>query len=114
MARAAGDDARNRDAAVRKISDHLPQDWHAEQVKAAVRMRGSTLSALAEANGYEASSFGKALRQQWPAVERIIAQFLDLRPQHIWPSRYDRSGSSIRSKARRARAARLRQNDKAA
>lgn len=114
MVRAADGDARNRDAAVRKISDHLPQDWHAEQVKAAVRMRGSTLSALAGANGYEASSFGRALRRPWPTVERIIAQFLGKKPQQIWPSRYDRSGSPIRSNARRARAARLRQNDKAA
>lgn len=99
---------------MRKISDHLPQDWHAEQVKAAIRMRGSTLSALAERHGYDASVITKAMNRRWPAVEAIIAQFLDLHPKEIWPSRYDRSGSSIRPKARRARAARLRQNDKAA
>lgn len=99
---------------MRKISDHLPQDWHAEQVKAAVRMQGWTLSSLAEAHGYEASSMYRALKRQWPAVEAIIARFLERHPKDIWPSRYDRSGSPIRPKARRARAARLRQNDKAA
>ncbi|RTL99795.1 transcriptional regulator [Ancylobacter aquaticus] len=77
-------------------------------------MHGSTLSGLAVANGYEASSFGKALRRPWPTVERIIAQFLGENPQHIWPSRYHRSGVPIRAKARRGAAARLRQNDKAA
>lgn len=77
-------------------------------------MRGTTLAALSEANGFEASAFSKALKRRWPSVELIIARFLDKHPQDIWPSRYDRSGSPIRSNARRARAARLRQNDKAA
>ncbi|MDI4666732.1 helix-turn-helix domain-containing protein [Xanthobacter autotrophicus] len=69
-----------------------PQDWHREQIKAAVRMNGTTLSALAKQAGYEPSSFYWALRRPWPAIEQIIAIHLGRRPQDIWPSRYDRRG----------------------
>lgn len=93
----------------------IAQDWHAEQIKAAVRMRGTTLSALSERNGYEASSIYKALTRQWPALERVIAQFLDKRPQDIWPSRYDAAGNPVRrSKARSRSTSRHRQKEKAA
>ncbi|MFG1466817.1 helix-turn-helix domain-containing protein, partial [Xanthobacter sp. DSM 24535] len=61
----------------------------------------------AEQAGYEPSSFYKALVRPWPAVEGIIASALDMRPQDIWPSRYDRSGqprSSRRQKPSRRQA----------
>jgi lambda repressor-like predicted transcriptional regulator len=31
------------------------------------------------------------LKKHWPALEALIAAELDLRPEDIWPSRYDRS-----------------------
>lgn len=73
----------------------VPQDWHREQIKAAVRMSGTSLSSLAKTSGYEPSSFYWALRRPWPAVELIIAAHLDRRPQDIWPSRYDRRGKPL-------------------
>lgn len=92
----------------------MSADWHPEQVKAAIRMRGMTLTQLALTAGYDESAVRRTLRHRWPAVERVIAKFLGIRPQSIWPSRYDRTGNPVRAKAKRARAVRLRQNDKAA
>jgi Ner family transcriptional regulator len=63
-------------------------DWHFEDVKAAVRKRGGTLTALSRENGYAASAAGIALRRSWPALERIVADFLGLEPWAIWPTRY--------------------------
>lgn len=68
----------------------VSSDWHPEEVKAAVRMNGTSLSELSREHGYADSAAGLALRQPWPAVEKIIASFLKKRPWEIWPSRYDR------------------------
>jgi len=98
-----------------------PEDWHPEQIKAAIRMRGTTLTALALSAGYRESAVIRTLRHCWPAVEQIIAQFLGVHPQDIWPSRYDGNGASLQAKRGRPRSnrrpqisARLRQKMKAA
>lgn len=67
-------------------------DWHREEVKAAIRKRGSTLKALSMNNGYGEDACRRATKHPWPAVERIIASFLGVEPQSIWPSRYDADG----------------------
>lgn len=82
-----------------------PQDWHPEEVKAAIRMRGTTLTNLAIASGYEASAVRRALRNPWPAIERVIANFLETRPQDIWPSRYRADGSPMSSRRREPKGA---------
>lgn len=67
-------------------------DWHPEDVKAAIRKTGITLTDLSIGAGYEKSAVGKALFQPWPQVEDIIAERLGTDPWVIWPSRYDSSG----------------------
>jgi len=67
------------------------QDWHAEDVKAAIRKSGTTLKALAIANGYHRTAFSIVLAKPYPAIERIIANRIGLRPEDIWPSRYHRN-----------------------
>lgn len=67
-------------------------DWHPEDVKAAVRKTGTTLTALALAHGLSESAVRMALRRPWPRVEALIARHLGRRPQEIWPSRYDSLG----------------------
>lgn len=68
-------------------------DLHPEEIKAAVRMTGVTLTYLARRAGYSESAARRALRQQWPAVEAIIARQIGRRPQDVWPSRYFPDGS---------------------
>lgn len=68
-------------------------DMHPEQIKASVRMTGVSLTQLAELNGYSECAVRRALRHPWPAVEAIVARQIGLRPEEIWPSRYNRDGS---------------------
>lgn len=68
-------------------------DMHPEQVKAAVRMTGVTLTELAERHGYSESAARRALRHAWPSVEAIIAKQIGRKPQDVWPSRYNLDGS---------------------
>lgn len=70
-------------------------DWHPADVLAALKKRGHSLAGLSIAHGYHPTAAGKALKQTWPAVERILADALGLRPQVIWPSRYNNEGNPL-------------------
>ena len=72
-----------------------PEDWHPADVLAALKKRGHSLAGLSVANGYHPTAAGKALRQSWPAMEKIVAEALALTPPEIWPSRYDSSGRPL-------------------
>jgi Ner family transcriptional regulator len=65
---------------------------HREEIKAAIRMRGTTLEALSAKHGYSVRAVGLTLVRPWPAVEKIIAEFIGKPPQEIWPERYDAMG----------------------
>jgi Ner family transcriptional regulator len=72
-------------------------DWHPADIQAALKKRGLSLSGLSVANGYHATAAGKALKQAWPALEALIAEAIELRPEQIWPSRYH-CGQPVRSR----------------
>lgn len=67
--------------------------WHPEDVKAAVRKKGVSLSALAEMHGFGPSYLRNTLMRPLFEGEQIIARFLGVAPQEIWPKRYDESGN---------------------
>jgi Ner family transcriptional regulator len=73
---------------VESAHPHGNSDWHPADVLAALKKRGTTLAGLSVANGYHPTAAGKALKRQWPALEAIIADALELSPAQIWPSRY--------------------------
>lgn len=80
----------------RWIVAHLPNgDWHPEEVKAAVRMRGSCLEELSRSNNLPAHACRLAARRPHFKGERAIAKYLGLSPRQIWPSRFDRNGARI-------------------
>lgn len=71
-------------------------DWHSEDVKAAIRKKGSTLTALAKAHGISAQALSRAILERSSArAEIIIAEFLGVRPALIWPSRYNERGKRL-------------------
>lgn len=76
----------------------LLSDWHPADVRAEIVKSGTTLSRLSREHGYDESAVGKAMRQPWPAVERIIAARLRVAPAAIWPTRYDRHGNPLRER----------------
>jgi Ner family transcriptional regulator len=76
-------------------------DWHPADVKAALKKRGLTLSALSRNHGYHPSAAGIAIRSGWPELERIIAEALGTTPRVMWPSRYTEDGVPLRYLPRR-------------
>ena len=71
-------------------------DMHPEDIKAAIRKRGSTLSELAEASGMKKQNLAIAMRARTSArAETVIADFLGMPAAKIWPSRYRRDGQRI-------------------
>lgn len=71
---------------------------HPEEIKAAVRKRGSSLAELSRQHGYAADSARKALTRPWPAVERLIADYLGTDPWLLWPERYGADCQPLRGK----------------
>ncbi|CAG9429649.1 helix-turn-helix domain-containing protein [Providencia alcalifaciens] len=66
----------------------MKQDWHPAEIIAAIRKKGTTLSAISRSVGLNPSTLNNALSRRWPKGERIIAEFLEMSPEEIWPSRY--------------------------
>lgn len=79
------------------------EDWTQNEVLFAVKNRGSNLSKLAEASGYEnrRALYVVFYRKNAPTAQKIIADFLGLSPEEIWPSRYQSSVSKCTSPAQR-------------
>lgn len=80
----------------RKRSSKMKTGWHPEQIKAAIRMRGVTLSELALKNGLDESACRSALIRSQPKAEKVIAAYLGVPLHDLWPSRYDAEGLRIR------------------
>lgn len=66
----------------------MQPDWHSADIIAALKKRGTTLSAVSRKSGLASSTLMNALVRRWPKGERLIAEALDVAPEKIWPSRY--------------------------
>ncbi|MBD8164469.1 helix-turn-helix domain-containing protein [Erwinia persicina] len=64
-------------------------DWHREEIKCAIRLKGYSIASLSRANGLAGGTLANALTRPWPKGEKIIASLLGLEPADIWPSRYE-------------------------
>jgi Ner family transcriptional regulator len=78
--------------------------WHAEDVKAAIRKKGMTLTALSNKHQYSDSYLRGTLIRHRPRGEEIIARFLGVSPAEIWPERYASGGAKRRSGHSKAKA----------
>lgn len=68
-------------------------DMHPEDIKAAIRKRGSNLSALAFAADMNKQTLSLALTARVSAkAEQVIANFIERPAAEIWPSRYGADG----------------------
>lgn len=76
---------------------------HPEDIKASVRKKGTTLTALATTNGLSPSACRKALKVPCPRADVLIARCIG-KPLHvIWPARYDRKGNRRFTKVNNSR-----------
>lgn len=73
-----------------------PRGWHPEDIKAAIRKRGTTLSKLALDNGLSESACRAALIRPQLGPDRVISKFLGVALHVLWPDRYDEEGGQIR------------------
>ncbi|SUT89912.1 helix-turn-helix domain-containing protein [[Pasteurella] aerogenes] len=64
------------------------KDMHRAFIVAAIKEKGSTLAKLSENAGLHPRTLGNALDRKYPKGEKIIADFIGMTPQEIWPSRY--------------------------
>lgn len=66
------------------------------EIKELIRAKGVTLCQLSEMAGFSKTAVSVALKVRSPYVQQAVAEFLGMRPQEIWPTRYDANGSPIR------------------
>ena len=66
----------------------MQQDWQPADIIAALKKRGTSLTAVSRNAGLASSTLPNALNRRWPKGERLIAEALGIAPEQIWPSRY--------------------------
>ena len=71
----------------------MAEDWHPEDVRAAIRKTGLSLPQLSQRIGYSKHAINVVLYAPWPKVEAKVAAHLNVRVTDIWPSRYDADGN---------------------
>jgi len=74
----------------------VPQDVSPERVKEMILATGITLTELSRKYEFCDAAVSIALRKRSPYVQKAIADHLGVRPQELWPTRYDENGSPIR------------------
>ena len=72
----------------------MKQDWHPADIIAALKKKGTTLSALSRQSGYAPSTLSNALLRPWTKGELIIG----IEAKRIWPSRYKKKIRALRIK----------------
>lgn len=77
--------------------DPLRREW----VKFQLRARRTSLSQIARELGLTRGSVAQVFLQPYPRMERAVAARLDLRPEQIWPERYDEHGQPNRPRTGR-------------
>ncbi|NLS54454.1 helix-turn-helix domain-containing protein [Hafnia alvei] len=66
----------------------MQPDWHSADIIAALKKRGTSLSAVSRNAGLASATLTNALVRHWPKGERLIAEAVGVQPEQIWPSRY--------------------------
>lgn len=70
----------------------MQTDMHPEDIKNAIRKRGSSLYALGRKAKLNVRVVSTALDVPHKAAEAVISEFLQIPAHHIWPSRYHPNG----------------------
>lgn len=68
-------------------------DWQA--IKAELHRRGMTLTELGKRNGINPGTFRSVPTRTHYAAQAAIAEFIDQKPEDLWPDRYPKGGPRI-------------------
>ena len=63
------------------------KNMHRAYIIAMIQEKGKTLSQLSIEAGLHPRTLGNALDRKYPKGERIIADFIGMKPEEIWPAR---------------------------
>lgn len=69
--------------------------WTQGRILGEIRDRKMTLAKLAEAHGRNPGSFGHIWKRPNTINEKIIADFLGVSVEELWPDRYPKNSSRI-------------------
>ena len=89
--------------AVSQMKDKGRKGWHAADIVAAVRKKGSSLVAISSELGLTRSAASRALLLPHTRVNVAIAAVIGVRPHVIWPQWFDADGRRIRARSPRSR-----------
>lgn len=76
-------------------------DWDPADIVAELRKAGWSLRKLSKHYGLHPTVLATALHTPYPNGERLIASAIGVKPQDIWPSRYDANGKPNRGRSLR-------------
>lgn len=68
------------------------EGWHQQDILAAVRKRGATIASLNRDNGFRPAVLRTAFYKRWPKGQRIIADFIEVPVEELWPQWYGPGG----------------------
>ena len=80
------------------------QTWDAPGILAAIKRKGTNLTALATDHGLKPSACRTSLTRAFPAADKVISDFLEVPLSELWPARYRADGSRIDRRTIRYRA----------
>lgn len=67
---------------------NINEDWTPSRIVGEVKIRNGSLRDLSRKNGLGSDTLRNALYRHCPKYEKIIADFLGVSVEEIWPSRY--------------------------
>lgn len=74
-------------------------DWSRQKILAEVNAKGMSLAELSACVGLGRTTLRNALNQDcYPRGERIIAEFIGVRPEIIWPTRYEQRAKRLKER----------------
>lgn len=65
------------------------KDMHRAFIVAMIKEKGKNLSQLSIEAGLHPRTLGNVLDRKYPKGEKIIADFVGMKPEEIWPTRYE-------------------------
>lgn len=69
------------------------EGWHQQDILAAIRKRGATVSSLNREHGFRPGVLRSAFYKRWPKGQRIIADYIGEPVEALWPHWYGPGGS---------------------
>lgn len=83
----------DRTGSVQPERSRTIMDVRAVRIKCMILRKGMTLKSLSLKAGLSSRACSKALTTPFPAAEKVIAEFLDIPVQKLWPHRFNADGS---------------------